>query len=147
MANSPVPHPYALLQQCTEIIFFSKYTRYKCQKAHLFSLNAHSLNLRWLAKTCLSERFYGRSKTNTNRACTIQTSLVKIQQHEYWIHTINENNFLSSLSPQLAHVQVYRVTMEELVQTLVMIHLNADVLQDLWEIDVKLRVKNLINIF
>ena len=43
------------------------------------------------------------------------------------------------LSPQLAHVQVCRVSMEEDVETLVMI-LNAHVPNDLWAIDVKLKV-------
>ena len=60
------------------------------------------------------------------------------------IQKCHETEYVSSsrpFFPQLAHVQVYRVIMEELVQTLVMIHLNADVPQDLWEIDVKLKVK------
>ena len=43
------------------------------------------------------------------------------------------------LSPQLAHVQVCRVSMEEDVQTSVMIS-NAHVPHDLWAIDVKLKV-------
>ena len=41
---------------------------------------------------------------------------------------------------QVPHVLVLHVTMEEVVQMLV-IHLNADVLLDFWEIDVKLKVK------
>ena len=45
------------------------------------------------------------------------------------------------LSPQLAHVQVCRVSMEEDVQTSVM-HLNAHVPHDLWGIDVKLKVND-----
>ena len=45
------------------------------------------------------------------------------------------------LSPQLAHVQVCRVSMEEDVQTSVMIS-NAHVAHDLWAIDVKLKVTN-----
>ena len=43
------------------------------------------------------------------------------------------------LSPQLAHVQVCRVSMEEDVETSVMIS-NAHVPHDLWAIDVKLKV-------
>ena len=45
------------------------------------------------------------------------------------------------LSPQLAHVQVCRVSMEEDVQTSVM-HLNAHVPLDIWAIDVKLKVND-----
>jgi hypothetical protein len=41
--------------------------------------------------------------------------------------------------PQVLHVRVLHVTMEEVVQMLV-IHLNVDVLLDLWERDVKLKV-------
>ena len=42
---------------------------------------------------------------------------------------------------KVRHVQVLHVTMEDVVPTLAIIHLNADVLPDSLEIDVKLKVR------
>lgn len=48
--------------------------------------------------------------------------------------------------PQVHHVRVLHVTMEEVVQTLV-IHMNVDVLLDFWEIDAKFKVIGNISLY